>query len=80
MRTTLDINDALLVAAKRIAIERRTSLKAVVEDGLRAVVGIHLRDGGDPATAWPVSYDAQPVAGVDLTRSSELLDRAEDPA
>lgn len=80
MRTTFDLNDALLDAAKRLAIERRTSLKAVVEDGLRAVVSARLRDGGDPASAWPVSYDARPVPGVDLTRSSELLDRAEDPA
>lgn len=78
MRTTLDINDALLIEAKRIAAERRTSLTAVVEDGLRAVVGLRLRDGGTDAGAWPVSYDARPVDGVDLTRSSDLLDRSED--
>ncbi|MBN8527055.1 MAG: DUF2191 domain-containing protein [Planctomycetes bacterium] len=78
MRTTLDINDALLIEAKRIAVERRTSLTAVVEDGLRAVVGLRLRDGGADTGAWPVSYEARPVEGIDLTRSADLLDRAED--
>ncbi len=78
MRTTLDLNDALLVAAKRIAAEQHTSLKAVVEDGLRAVVGTGLSDGGGTAGAWPISYEAKPVAGVDLTHSSDLLERAED--
>jgi hypothetical protein len=78
MRTTLDNNDALLIEAKRIAAERRTSLTAVVEDGLRTVIGG--RDGGGSAGDWPISYDARPVAGADLTRSGELLDRAADPS
>ena len=35
MKTTMDIDDALLVAAKAIAVRRRTTLKAVVEHALR---------------------------------------------
>lgn len=77
MRTTLDINDALLLEAKHIAAERHTSLKAVVEDGLRAVVGSRLRDAG--VAYWPVCTQTRPVAGIDLTRTSELLDATDTP-
>ncbi len=35
MRMTLDINDELLARAKRYARETGSSLRAVVEDGLR---------------------------------------------
>jgi hypothetical protein len=79
MRTTLDINDALLLEAKRIAVERRTSLTAVVEDALRMIIGSRLRDGGDAGSAWPVSTTAKPVAGVDFTRTRALLDRTDEP-
>lgn len=36
MKTTIDIADSLLARAKRLAARRRTTLKAVVEDALRA--------------------------------------------
>ncbi len=35
MKTTLDIADDLLIEAKKIAIERRTTLKELVTRGLR---------------------------------------------
>ena len=76
MRTSMDLNDALLIEAKRLAAERGTSLKALVEDGLRAVLGGRLREA-QPATAWPIDTRAQPVPGIDLTRTSDLLDRTE---
>lgn len=75
----MDINDALLNEAKRVAAERSTSLKAVVEDGLRAVLSTRLRCA-EPQLAWPVCTQAKPVAGVDFTRTSALLDHSEDPA
>ena len=34
MKTTLDLNEALLIEAKRVAAQRRTSLKAIVEHAL----------------------------------------------
>lgn len=38
MRTTLMINDELVAAAKRLAVERGCSLSSVVNDALRLVL------------------------------------------
>ena len=35
MKTTMDIDDSLLIAAKAVALKRRTTLKAMVEHALR---------------------------------------------
>jgi hypothetical protein len=35
MKTTIEINDALLKQARQLAVERNTSLKAIVEVALR---------------------------------------------
>ncbi len=39
MKTTIEISDALLEAAKREARARSTTLRALVEEGLRGVLG-----------------------------------------
>ena len=44
MKTTVDIPDSLLAEAKELAAQRRTTLKALVEQGLRQV----LRRGPPP--------------------------------
>lgn len=72
MRTTVELNDALFVAAKRLAAEQHTSLKAVIEDGLRILITSRSQPG--PAAAWPISQQAKPVAGVDLTSTTALFD------
>lgn len=38
MKTTLDISDPLLREARRLAARERTTLRALVEQGLRSVV------------------------------------------
>ena len=38
MKTTVDISDALLDAAKRIAARDRTTVQALIEQGLRQVL------------------------------------------
>ncbi len=35
MKTTIDVDDALLIEAKSVAAKRRTTLKAIVEHALR---------------------------------------------
>jgi len=38
VKTTVDIADALLDEAKRVAARRHTTLRALIEDGLRQIV------------------------------------------
>ena len=38
MKTTIDIDDSLLDRAKRLATERSTTLRHLIEEGLRQVV------------------------------------------
>lgn len=45
MKTTIDIADRLLSRAKRLARQRETTLKQVIEDALRA----ELRRNAEPA-------------------------------
>jgi len=42
-KTTIELSDALLRDAKRVALEERTSVKALIEQGLRLVVKERLR-------------------------------------
>lgn len=38
MKTTIDVSDALFAKAKDVARERQTTLRALVEEGLRRVL------------------------------------------
>jgi hypothetical protein len=44
MKTTIDISDAVLEETRRIAADERTTLRALVEEGLRSVIAS--RPGG----------------------------------
>ena len=46
MKTTVELPDALLRDAKRVALKERTTIKALIEQGLRAVVADRKRGGG----------------------------------
>jgi Arc/MetJ family transcription regulator len=39
MKTTIELGDSLLAEAKRVAAEENTTLRALVEAGLREVLG-----------------------------------------
>jgi hypothetical protein len=42
MKTTIEINDGLLQRARRLSVEKSTTLRALVEEGLRVVLdGAH---------------------------------------
>lgn len=38
MKTTIDIADSLLIEAKRLAAEQKTTLREIVEEGLRTAI------------------------------------------
>jgi hypothetical protein len=45
MKTTIQIPDSLLEEARKIAIKEKTTLKALVEEGLRLTISRHKRTG-----------------------------------
>ena len=50
MRTTIDLDDALALEAKKMALDRRSSLRALVEEGLRLLLHGVSPAGGPVAT------------------------------
>lgn len=72
MRTTLDINDHLLIEAKRLAASRGISVKALIEEALRE--RLHGRTAHNPATARLATYSGNGLQpGVDLADNGALL-------
>ena len=60
MKTTLDLPDDLLIEAKAIAVQRRTTLKALVEHALRReLLGVH-SEKEDAQEAYRVEEDGLP--------------------
>lgn len=49
MRTTVDLPDALIQEAKAMAIEHRTTLRALIEKGLRIALDDLRKAKGDKA-------------------------------
>jgi hypothetical protein len=79
MRTTIRLDDELLTAAKRHAVETGRTLTAVIEDALRAALA-HSAAARTARVELPVGNAAgvlQP--GVDLDDSAALLELMETP-
>lgn len=63
MKTTVDISDDLLREARRVAHEEGTTLKSMIEEGLRAVLTRRGREDGYALPDASVSGDGlQPEA------------------
>jgi hypothetical protein len=76
MRTTINLDDALLAEAKQVAARTGRSLAAVVEDALRQ--SLHRRHQTVPeAVELPVFGEGGTRPGVDLDDSAALLDLME---
>ena len=81
MKTTLDIDDELLVKAKAVSARERKSLTALIEEGLR----LRLRrvDSRRHALSHPLAIhkgNGGLAAGVDPLSNRSLLDAADDDA
>lgn len=79
MKTTIEISDGLLEQAKTIAIRERTTLRALVETGLRQVVEgrrrglrFQLRDASFGGKGLQPEFRD---AGWDLIRGASYEDR-----
>ncbi|MFM1919163.1 MAG: hypothetical protein RLZZ303_797 [Candidatus Hydrogenedentota bacterium] len=75
MRTTVDINDELLIAAKKRAAETRRTLSAVLEDALRLSLKEQVPAGTKLVIPSISMGSLKP--GVDLDNSAALLDLME---
>ena len=82
MKTTLDIQDDLLAEAKARAAHERSSLTALIEDGLR--LRLRRPQRGTPANKAPhlPVYRGKGglLPGIDPTSNRSLFDAADDDA
>ena len=76
MRTTINLDDALLAEAKQVAARTGRTLTAVVEDALRQ--SLYRRNPATrQAVELPVFGEGGTQPGVDLDDSAALLDLME---
>ena len=79
MRTTLNLDDRLMKAAKQEAARSGRTLTSVIEDALRSSLAAgNTRTGPSPAKL--VISRGAPLPGVDLDNSAALLDLMEADA
>lgn len=72
MRTTVNLPDNLYVEARRLAAERKTSVTALLEDGLRAILAEARKPRPATGSSLPFMDAAGPRVDVDLTDTSAL--------
>ena len=76
MRTTIRLDDDLLRAAKRRAVETDRTLTAVIEDALRAALAVRAERTGE-RPGLPTFEGGGLQRGVDLDDTASLLDLME---
>ncbi|HEY5759931.1 MAG TPA: DUF2191 domain-containing protein [Steroidobacter sp.] len=79
MKTTLDIDDELLVKAKAFSARERKSLTALIEEGLR--LRLRARSHKEPRSrlSLPIYAGQSGLAkGIDPTSNRSMLDAAGD--
>jgi hypothetical protein len=77
MRTTLDLNDALLLQAKNRAARERRTLTSLVEEALRMQLADKPRTRG-AVPKIPIIRGGIPQPGIDFSSNSSLLDAMEE--
>ena len=75
MKTTIDLPDELLIAAKKKAAEERTSLRKLVTRGLRQVLGSGSEAAAEATrTIRFVTVDGGLPPGLDLSDRAAMRD------
>ncbi len=82
MKTTLDLNDELVAAAKAAAVRQRTSLTRLIEEGLRLRLRAQVSEaGGIVPVQLPVFSGRHGlVDGVDPSSNRSMLEALGDDA
>lgn len=79
MRTTLTLEDRLVVALKRTAQEQGKPFKEVVNETLRAGLHAQAHPSPRPYRLEPTAM-GQPRSGYDLVKAREISEELEDAA
>lgn len=74
MRTTVTIQDDLLRQARRVALERHSSLRELVEDALRSALAQPKTDKKAEPFCLVTFRGRGTLPGVDLDHTAGLLD------
>ncbi len=64
MKTTIELPDALFAAAKAVAVQRRTTLKAMMEHALRREIAFDDDDPPSPEAVVQRNARGFPVLGL----------------
>jgi len=81
MRTTLNIDEELLAAYKRLAAQSHHTLSHVIQDALREALTLRDERGTRaPITLAPLPEAGGLVPGVDLSSHASLTEALEQPA
>lgn len=81
MKTTLNINDALLANAKALAAQQRTSLTKLIEEGLQLRLRYPIAANKIGKCKIPVFKGrGGMVAGINPISNKSMLDAADDDA
>lgn len=81
VKTTLDLNDQLLIEAKALAARQRTSLTRLIEEGLQLRLRVETAATPRSRVRLPVFKGRGGlVAGVDPLSNRSLLEAADDDA
>ena len=79
VRTTIRLDDDLLARAKRAAVDRGTTLTAVIEDALRRALAPSAAPLRAAAVSLPTFKGDGLQPGVDLDDSAAVLDLMDEP-
>ncbi len=74
-KTTVDLPEEILVAAKRYAAERRTTLRVLIERGLRSELRRPPRRPVKRAAIRWVTVDGGLPDGIDVADRAAMIDR-----
>jgi negative regulator of sigma E activity len=76
MKTTLELPDSILIEAKKLAAEERTTLRALVEQGLRHVLsGVRGGRAARPKIRWVTVAGGAPVETASREAMAEWMAR-----